>query len=49
MLDRLEHDLDGNDTKLSNNDLKKLLVWKGVSVMKDSQTNLRGFVWVPNC
>ncbi len=34
MIDRLEHDLDGNVTKLSDNDLKKLLVWKGVLVTK---------------
>jgi hypothetical protein len=34
MLDHLEHDLDGKVTKLSKNDLKKLLVWKGVSLTK---------------
>ena len=33
VLDRLEHDLAGDVSKLSDTDLKKLLMWKGVALI----------------
>ncbi len=45
MLDRLEHDLAGDVSKLGDTDLKKMLVWKGDALISKMKLGKKRDIW----